>query len=47
MGICGKAKKKGHYYDLRIDGSIMKWISKNWMEGCELDSCSLEQGQVV
>ena len=46
-GFVGKLKEKGHYYDLGIDGSILKWILQNWMEGCELDSCSLEQGQVV
>jgi len=43
----GKLKEKDHYYGLGIDGSILKWILKNWMEGCELNSCSLEQGQVV
>ena len=46
-GFVGKLKEKGHYYDLGIDGSILKWILKNWMEGCKLDSCSLEEGQVV
>ena len=44
----GDLIERDHLEDLGVDGRItLKWIFRNWMEGCRMDLSGLGQEQVA